>query len=89
LPVDLGSHELKISKLLINLLIKPILILLAAGVTGVIFGVLPCCIFPLFGADEQNWCGYKNEPPHFLLQFWIGFILMAVIISYFAYFEKR
>jgi hypothetical protein len=76
-------------KLLINLLIKPVLILLAAGVTGLLFGILPCYLFPLFGANERNWCGYKSEPPHFLLQFWMGFTLMAVIITYFTYFKKR
>jgi hypothetical protein len=76
-------------RVLINLNVKPVLILVAAGVTGLVFGILPCYLFPLFGANERNWCGYKSEPPHFFLQFWIGFLLTTVIISYLAYFKKR
>lgn len=73
---------------LINLFVKPLVILSASSVTGLAFGVIPCYIFPFLGADPRKWCGYKSEPPHFLLQFWVGFILAALLVAYLAYREK-
>jgi hypothetical protein len=76
-------------KPLINLVVKPILILLSSGIMGLVFGILPCYLFTLFGADLRDWCGYKSTPPHFFLQFGIGFSLASVIAAYVLYFRKR
>jgi hypothetical protein len=48
-------------------------LILSAGV-GLLFGILPCYLFPVLGIPGQ-WCGFKSEPPHFETQFMIGFLL--------------
>lgn len=58
------------------------LVVAASAIVGLLFGILPCYVFPAFGANAQAWCGYKSEPPHFLLQFSIGFLLSAMAVSY-------
>jgi len=77
-----------VKKPLVNLLVKPALILIVGVAMGLLFGILPCYLFPVFGADVRSWCGYKSEPPHFVLQFWLGFVLAAAVTAYLAY-RKR
>lgn len=76
-------------KLLMAAIVKPVLILLSGCVMGLAFGVVPCYLFPLFGADIRNWCGHRSEPPHFVVQFWLGFLLTVAVTAYFLYFRKR
>ena len=76
-------------RILLNWLVKPLLVLLASAATGLAFGILPCYIFPLFGADDRTWCGGKSEPRHFFLQFWMGAVLAALIVTYLCYFRRR
>lgn len=74
---------------LIQFIIKLIFILLVSITVGLMFGFLPCYVFPWFGADYRDWCGFKSEPPHFIFQFWLGFILAALVSSYFFYRSRR
>jgi hypothetical protein len=76
-------------KLFIALLVKPILILIAATANGLAFGIISCYLFPLFGANDRNWCGFKSAPPYFEWQFSGGFVLAVLIAIYFAYFFKK
>jgi len=62
---------------------------IAGCVAGLAFGILPCYVFPIFGASGRDWCGFKSEPPHFVLQFWLGFVLAAIVVSYFAFRTRR
>jgi hypothetical protein len=68
---------------------KVILIVLGGGTGGVLLGIFPCYVFPLFGANSRNWCGYKSEPPYFVELFLAGFILTAATAAYFLCFRKR
>lgn len=74
-----------LKRLLLNILVKPVAIVLAGTAIGLVFAILPCYAFPYFGADPRDWCGYKSEPPHFVLQFWTGFLFAAATATYFAY----
>lgn len=65
------------------------LILGGSLVAGLAFGITPCYVFPWFGASERDWCGFKSGPPHFILQFWIGFALTAVLEIYGLYKKKK
>ena len=76
-------------KWLVNLILKPVLIVLAGGAMGLAFGVIPCYLFPLLGGVVRNWCGHRSEPPHFVLQFWLGFLLAAAVTSWVLYCRKR
>jgi hypothetical protein len=68
---------------------KVILIIASGGIAGLLLGIFPCYVFPLFGANARNWCGYKSEPPYFIELFLAGFILTTAIAVYFLYFRKR
>ncbi|MEQ1775306.1 MAG: hypothetical protein ABL891_16125 [Burkholderiales bacterium] len=68
---------------------KAFLIFVGSGTAGVLLGIFPCYIFPLFGANARNWCGYKSEPPYFVELFSLGFVVTAVLAVYFLYFKKR
>jgi Na+-driven multidrug efflux pump len=68
---------------------KTLLIVVGCGTAGVLLGIFPCYVFPLFGANSRNWCGYKSEPPYFIELFWVGFFVTAVLAMYFLYFRKR
>lgn len=70
-------------------IVKVILIIASGGIGGVLLGIFPCYVFPLFGANSRNWCGYKSEPPYFVELFLAGFILTAVIAAYFLHLRKR
>lgn len=48
-------------------------VVLAGCLGGLAVGILPCYVFPWFGADARDWCGYKSGPPHLVIQFWLGF----------------
>lgn len=72
-----------------NVLLKPLLILVASIFIGLVFGILPCYVFPGFGADERTWCGYKNEPKYFFLQFWTGFFVAAAVSTWLAYRKRK
>lgn len=76
------------SKFRVNWLVKLTAILLASIATGLAFGLLPCYVFPAFGADPHSWCGYKSEPPHFLIQCSAGFLIAFGVGVYWS-FRKR
>ena len=56
----------------VKLLLKGIAIIAGALVVGLCFGILPCYVFPPLGGSLARWCGYKDAPPHFGLQFGLG-----------------
>lgn len=68
---------------------KVILIVVSGGIGGVLLGIFPCYVFPLFGANARNWCGYKSEPPYFVELFLAGFFVTVAVTAYFLYFRKR
>jgi len=68
---------------------KVVLIITGSGIAGVLLGIFPCYVFPLFGSNSRNWCGYKSEPPYFVELFLAGFLLTTAIAVYFLYFRKR
>ena len=70
-------------------IVKPVVVLFSGGIMGLVFGVVPCYLFPLFGAAVRNWCGHRSEPPHFMLQFWLGFFLAAAIAIWLLYLRKK
>ena len=78
-----------LKRLLLNFVVKPVAVVLGATAVGVAFAILPCYVFPLFGADYHNWCGFKSTPPHFVLQFWIGFIFAVAVGGYLSYRPRR
>ena len=61
-------------------LLALILALCLSGAIGLLFGILPGYVFPTVGADAREGWGYKGEPPHFSMQFSIGFLLSATSI---------
>jgi hypothetical protein len=68
---------------------KIFLTVVGSGIAGILLGIFPCYVFPLFGANSRNWCGYKSEPPYFVELFWVGFSVTAVLAVYVLYFKKR
>jgi len=68
---------------------KIILIIAVSSIAGGLLGIFPCYVFPFFGANSRNWCGYKSEPPYFVELFWAGFVLTAAIAVYLLYRRKR
>jgi hypothetical protein len=69
-------------------IVKVSLIVVSGSVGGVLMGIFPCYVFPLFGANARNWCGYKSEPPYFVELFLAGFIVTVAVTAYFLYFRK-
>jgi hypothetical protein len=69
--------------------LKALLLLCAAFIIGLVFGILPCYLFPVFGCDSRIWCGFKSEPMYFFEQFWIGAVLTIGLGGYALFFRKR
>jgi hypothetical protein len=67
---------------------KVLFILSLSGGVGLLFGVLPCYVFPPMGGDYRQWCGFKSAPPHFETQVTIGFLVTMVVSTYLLYKRK-
>jgi hypothetical protein len=70
-------------------LFKLPLVLLASFAGGLAFGIVPCYLFPLLGANDRTWCGFKSEPPHFYEQFWLGAVATGLLLGYALFARKR
>ncbi len=64
-----------------RLAIKVILVLIASLTLGLLFAIVPCYLFPLFGADARVWCGYKSLGQYFEETFLIGAVLGLILAA--------
>jgi hypothetical protein len=76
-------------RIFIKFFLTPISILILSIAMGLAFGILPCYVFPLLGANAGTWCGLKSEPKYFFIQVSLGFLLMMGFSIYAFYFRRR
>lgn len=72
------------------IVLKLLCVPLAALAAGLIVGIAPCYVFPpLFAGAAQVFCGFKNAPPYFELQFAIGAAAGAALSVWLLFLRRR